>query len=191
MHSAGVIVLLTFVAQANAQELDELRSGASEARDAVDEIVDKLADNLFDKALKMLLLQHVDQDKTTLGKPGHLGISRQTGFLSPTAPLWPTARNSPSFPLGGRFRLVPDGVAHRPLADQKRFSHVVRGAVKQAPKLRKQKGGVGGAPPPPDDGDGGGGGGGDFGANIFLNLILIFVMWYLMGANDRTEEPAG
>lgn len=83
------LVVLVMLATANGiLTLDEMERApdnsihrSADAEDPLDNLVDKLLNNLFDRALKAQSVGHADLDKATLGKPGHLAISG-TGVAS-------------------------------------------------------------------------------------------------------------
>lgn len=70
MCTVSVRILLTFITQVHVKELSENHIG--ELQDFADVLVDKIVDNLRDRAPKILSQYHMNLDNTVLNKPNHL-----------------------------------------------------------------------------------------------------------------------
>lgn len=91
MSASSSIVLLTLVAQVIVAQVhgeDLVVGNIVDAQHLMDKFVERLVDELFDRALTAWPLHNGDLDCTTLGKPGQLAIS--TGRYKTTVPCVPT-----------------------------------------------------------------------------------------------------
>jgi aarF domain-containing kinase len=93
MRNVTMIALLTFLAQTHAQDTQKLMdevattsSGRFASQGSADKSVDKLFDNLSDRALQASHLHHAELDNAMLAKPGHLALHGPTQSM-PSEPL--------------------------------------------------------------------------------------------------------
>lgn len=98
MHSATEIILFSLLGCIHAKE--QLQNHTS---DVQEKSVDKAINNLFDRALRALPIDHKEWDKTTAGKPGHLSTVAHTR----PGPL-------PALPHSNPGDLSSRGIDHQP-----------------------------------------------------------------------------
>lgn len=118
MQSATLIILLTFVGQANSKELFSNHTGDVEdpmaklADKLVDKLFETLVDKLLDGVLKVQSVQQADLDKTELALPSFRTHPLQRSFPSPSWRFPPSLSTHLHF-TSGDF----------PLPYQLQFSH--------------------------------------------------------------------
>jgi len=81
MHSVALIALLSFVAQARAEEVatTDMNDSQNSMDKISDELMEKLASKLIDR-VGASFTQNGDLDTATLGKPGHLGLPLESNL---------------------------------------------------------------------------------------------------------------
>jgi len=81
MHCAALVALLSFVAQAHAEDVaaNDMNDSQTNMDQFADKLMEKLANKLVDR-IGSSLLDNADLDTTTLGKPGHLGLPLESNL---------------------------------------------------------------------------------------------------------------
>merc|ERR1712224_54001 len=81
MHSVALLALLSFVAQAHAEEA--AATAMNDSQNSLDQVADKFMEKLANKLVDRVeasFLGSAHLDTTTLGKPGHLGLPLQSNL---------------------------------------------------------------------------------------------------------------